>query len=344
MDANVLKIRLFICDDSIFMRMAIKTICEEHPLIEIIGEATEGGEAIEAISETKPDVVIMDLDMPGVDGIEATETIMREHNIPIIILSGLTERRSVLATKSLEIGAVDVIWKSASLMDIDIGGIADTILEKIVFWGGHPKSLNNGKTAPDYTPKAKYDAILMCLGEGGPHALQHSAANLHPNSPPIIILADIPSSCVDGFVRFSTRITGLPSQEISDTTTLKPGHIFIVNRATQYQPDNAQNEAQICAVSLGVNELSAGMSEFIKRTATLFQNPLAIVMSGAPALPESWSLFSQKGHDIFVQSPPTCIVPTGCEILLSQHIPSWETEPATLLKELANYEYAAPSQ
>lgn len=128
-------VRLLICDDSIFMRMAIRAICEDRPDIRIVGEAKSGEEAIAMVESLHPDVVTMDVDMPGMNGASATETISQRFGTPIIILSGVRQRRSIVAARLRELGAADVIWKSASMMDIDIDGIAEIIVGKVLHWG-----------------------------------------------------------------------------------------------------------------------------------------------------------------------------------------------------------------
>lgn len=128
-------VRLLICDDSVFMRMAIRAICEDRPDIEIVGEAKTGSEAVDLAQSLAPNVITMDIDMPEGNGAAATQRIASETGIPIIILSGMRQRRSVAAAKLRDLGASDVIWKSASMMDIDIDGIADIIVEKVLHWG-----------------------------------------------------------------------------------------------------------------------------------------------------------------------------------------------------------------
>ncbi len=128
-------VRLLVCDDSIFMRMAINAICGDRPDIEIVGEAKNGEEAIALVETLRPDVITMDVDMPGVNGASATEVISKKFETPIIILSGVRQRRSTIAARLRELGASDVIWKSASMMDIDIDGIAEVIVEKVLYWG-----------------------------------------------------------------------------------------------------------------------------------------------------------------------------------------------------------------
>lgn len=132
---NHAPVRLLICDDSIFMRMAIHAICDDRPDIDIIGDARNGSEAVDLARSLSPDVITMDVDMPDMNGASATQTIATQLGIPIIILSGMRQRRSVAAAKLREMGASDVIWKSASMMDIDIDGIGGIIVDKVLHWG-----------------------------------------------------------------------------------------------------------------------------------------------------------------------------------------------------------------
>lgn len=129
------KIRLLIADDSMFMRMAICAMCEMRPDIEVVGEAENGEEAVQMATDLRPDIVTMDLDMPGMDGIEATAVISSRLGIPIVVLSGLSERGSELTRRAFEAGARDCICKSASIMDVDLGTVAEEVVKKIVQWG-----------------------------------------------------------------------------------------------------------------------------------------------------------------------------------------------------------------
>ena len=92
-------IRLLISDDSAFMRIAIRKMVEGHADIEVVGEAKTGQMSVQMAEELKPDVITMDVEMPVMDGLEATRQIMSRCPCPIIMLSSLTERNSVTTIK-----------------------------------------------------------------------------------------------------------------------------------------------------------------------------------------------------------------------------------------------------
>lgn len=104
-------IKLLIVDDSTFMRVRIRTLLETEPNIKIIGIARDGKDAINKTLILKPDVITMDINMPGVSGLEAIEAIMEQCPTPIIMISSLTYDGSKITIDALEKGAVDFIHK-----------------------------------------------------------------------------------------------------------------------------------------------------------------------------------------------------------------------------------------
>ncbi len=104
--------RVLLVDDSITQQVVIKRALVKDDQFTVVGEAEDGRKAVELVRKTDPDVVLMDIHMPDMDGIEATRAIMSEHSVPIVIASSTLKERDVdHGMKAFDTGAVSVIAK-----------------------------------------------------------------------------------------------------------------------------------------------------------------------------------------------------------------------------------------
>jgi len=104
-------VRVLIVDDSALVRQTLAQILSADPAIEVIGTACDPFVAAERMSEQAPDVIMLDIEMPRMDGLTFLQKIMSQHPIPVIICSSLAERGAQSTLKALEYGAVDIIGK-----------------------------------------------------------------------------------------------------------------------------------------------------------------------------------------------------------------------------------------
>ena len=125
------KIRVLIVEDSAFMRKAIKEILDKDRFIEVIGTARDGEEGVKKARELKPDVITMDINLPGMDGITAMQYIVNDNICPVIMLSSLTQEGAMATFEALELGAFDYIPKPGGTISLNIKNIAAQIVEKI---------------------------------------------------------------------------------------------------------------------------------------------------------------------------------------------------------------------
>ncbi len=108
------KVRVLLADDEDIMRRCVGEALREEPQIELVGEAADGREAVDLIRQNHPDVVVMDINMPGFDGIEATRVIARE--FPDIRVIGLSVYdQPEMAIRMRDVGAVEYVRKGTSL-------------------------------------------------------------------------------------------------------------------------------------------------------------------------------------------------------------------------------------
>ncbi|MFB6139582.1 MAG: chemotaxis-specific protein-glutamate methyltransferase CheB [Halosimplex sp.] len=120
--------RAVVADDSHFMRSVISDILEEGG-IDVVAQAKNGREAVEAVAETDPDVVTMDVEMPEMNGIEATDRIMSTRPTPILMLSAHTDENADVTFQALEKGAVDFFRKPGGEVSMEMSRLQDQLLD-----------------------------------------------------------------------------------------------------------------------------------------------------------------------------------------------------------------------
>ncbi|MGZ7444426.1 protein-glutamate methylesterase/protein-glutamine glutaminase [Paenibacillus sp. TH7-28] len=124
--------RVLVVDDSAFMRKIVTDLIEQDPDFKVEATAKNGREAIEQIAGLKPDLVTMDVEMPEMNGLDALKVIMKEHPLPVIMLSGINEQGMRETIMALELGAFDFIRKpSASTSSHDIAQVGRELREQM---------------------------------------------------------------------------------------------------------------------------------------------------------------------------------------------------------------------
>ena len=163
-------IRVLLAEDHSLVRAGLERLLASSTDIEVVGGAADGGEAIELAAETRPDVVLMDLSMPNVDGIEATRAIVAANeDIQVVVLTSLTDRDRILA--ALDAGAIGYLLKDAEPEEV-IGGT------RAAARGESPLSPKAGRallTARAERERADLSErereVLLCVAEGLPNKL-----------------------------------------------------------------------------------------------------------------------------------------------------------------------------
>ncbi len=159
------KIKVLVVDDSAFMRKTITGILSIDPEIEVIGAAPDGNFALKFIEGTKPDVITMDVEMSGMDGITTLKHVMERFPTPVIMLSALTEKGAEVTLNALSIGAVDFLQKPSGTISLDLKKQAKVLIEKVKGAAKvDPRSLKARKFTPVKKTEPPAEKKLPGLG------------------------------------------------------------------------------------------------------------------------------------------------------------------------------------
>ncbi len=229
-------IRVVMADDSQLARDVLRDILTRDGDIEIVGEASNGREAVELARRLSPQLITMDLNMPVMDGLSAIEEIMYTKGVPILVVSDRSDAET--AYRALDVGALEVIQKP-TLDDED----AQRLLARVRLLSGvavitrlRRRSTSTMTVAPvhvppvdhHHRPKAFQRIIAIACSTGGPQALAHLLSKLPSNFPaPIVIAQHISHGFIEGMAHWLASLCAMPVCVAQHGEPLKPGCIYL---------------------------------------------------------------------------------------------------------------------
>jgi two-component system, chemotaxis family, protein-glutamate methylesterase/glutaminase len=187
-------VRVLIVDDSPVARAVLKNVLESGGDIQVVGMAATGYEAVELTATLRPDVVTMDLVMPGMDGMKATEEIMAHHPTPILFLSAFIGRDGVCTRSDvLAAGALDAVEKPSTMPDPRWEAEADTLVQKVKSLARvpvvtHMRRRGSDPSRPVADSRRATQVVAIGASTGGPKVLEDLLAALPAGYGPAVIV------------------------------------------------------------------------------------------------------------------------------------------------------------
>ena len=235
MKPDMKKVRVLVVDDSAVMRKMIPDMLEADPSIEVVGTAMDGTFCLKKIEELKPNVVTLDLQMPGMNGIDTLKEIMRWHPVPVIVVSSHSTEGASITLKALGLGAVDFVTKPqdasarkemARELIAKIRAAADCKVVRPGTLRGAPapaEKISAGKAVP---PPSKLVAIG--ISTGGPQALEFLLSQLPPDFPgAIVVVQHMPEGFTEMFARRLDELCPLRVKEAQSGDMLQAGRVLV---------------------------------------------------------------------------------------------------------------------
>jgi two-component system, chemotaxis family, protein-glutamate methylesterase/glutaminase len=238
------KIRVLVVDDSAFMCKVLQEIINSDPQMEVIGQGRDGRDGVALAESLRPDVITMDINMPHVDGLQATELIMSSHPRPIVIVSSESREGAASTLKALELGAIDFVPKPSSGIDLDMKTVRDELTRKlklaakvrVVRTATRSKLAAPQASLASDTPKAstiaanggKFPMVMIAASTGGPAAVTRVVSGLPKDLPAAVFLVlHMPAEFTKQFAVQLSEIGGLPIKEAEHNETPRPGTIYL---------------------------------------------------------------------------------------------------------------------
>jgi two-component system, chemotaxis family, protein-glutamate methylesterase/glutaminase len=220
--------KILIVDDSVLLRGILKQMIVEHSTAETVIEASNGLIATEKNLSEKPDLIIMDINMPVMDGITATREIMRQRPVPVMIFSSKIDTMN--SFDALKYGAVDVMQKP-SIDQINNPDFYKHFIRKLyTLSAALPRMRSDGDAGADTgipSPKG-YDMVVMGASTGGPMAIARIIEHLPADFPRgIVIVQHLETGFEQSFVQWLNSETTLTVSLAGDNDLPAPGEILI---------------------------------------------------------------------------------------------------------------------
>jgi two-component system chemotaxis response regulator CheB len=235
-------IRVLVVDDSAFVRKVVTQMLSRSPFIDVVGTARDGAEALEMTERLNPDVVTLDLVMPGVDGLEFLRRQMPVRRIPVVICS-ISHESGAAALEAFELGAVEFVQKPTALATDRVYEIADELVTKVKTAAAARAPLATRRASADAPPltsttaqpasvvlaEAKHvDIVVVGVSTGGPQALRRVIPLLSAEFPvPIAVVLHMPIGYTTMYAQRLNDVSPLRVVEASDGDPIVPGTMFL---------------------------------------------------------------------------------------------------------------------
>ncbi len=243
------KVRVLIVEDSAFMRKVLHDIIAADPAMEVAGQAKDGREGVSLAESLQPDVITMDINMPRLDGLGATELIMSQNPRPIVIVSSESRDGTASTLRALELGAVDFVPKPTSGIDLDMKNVGEELTRKlkmaakvrvvrtatlsrlantVATRGPIPRVVPSHGTQPPAIGAGKFPVVVVAASTGGPATVMNLVSQLPKDLlAAVVVVLHMPASFTHQYSLQLAEVSALPVKDAENNERIQPGTIYV---------------------------------------------------------------------------------------------------------------------
>jgi len=223
--------RVMVCDDSVAIRGAVARILESDPAVKVVAKVANGQLAIEELKRTRTDVLVLDIEMPVMDGLTALPLLLRvDPTVRIVMASTLTTRGADIAMRALRLGAADYVPKPSTIGTVGDERFQKELLAKVKGLVRQRQRAPSVSVAQPARPAPLTPPKLLAIGSstGGPQALFTLVQGLGRQiGVPVILTQHMPPTFTPILADHINRLGGLPCAEAKDGEMLTNGRIYL---------------------------------------------------------------------------------------------------------------------
>ncbi|MFZ5898475.1 MAG: chemotaxis-specific protein-glutamate methyltransferase CheB [Bacillota bacterium] len=249
-------VKVLIVDDSAVLRVTLKRLLEEDGDLQVVGTAANGAQALAAIPRTAPDVVVLDVEMPVMDGLDTLRRIVAEYQCQVVMLSAHTRRGSEITVAALSYGAFDFVTKPES--NLQVKTVAAELVAKIKLAAAAPRfvAIKTAAARKEARPEGraaavpqrgqKVKAAVIGCSTGGPAALRLILPRLPASLPfPVIVVQHMPVGFTGSLAHHLDVQCALKVVHAADGDDLEPGKVFVAPSGLDFLLRNEGNAVKV---------------------------------------------------------------------------------------------------
>jgi two-component system, chemotaxis family, protein-glutamate methylesterase/glutaminase len=311
-------VRVLVVDDSAVFRKLLSLALESSSEVQIAGTASSGATALSRIQQLNPDIITLDIEMPGMNGLQTLAEIRKLYpKLPVIMLSTLTARGAAVTLDALSLGASDYLTKPTCASPADsIMQVRRDLMPKIISLTGRgqaPAAAAPPRRHPEKKPgQHKIEILAIGTSTGGPNALAEVVPHLPEDFPvPVVVVQHMPPLFTSLLADRLDSQSQLTVHEAEAGKTLEPGHVWIARG--DYHMTLARKGVEVM-LSLNQdqpeNSCRPAVDVLFRSVAEIYgANTLAVVMTGMGTDgARGAARIGEAGGQILVQDETTSVV------------------------------------